>query len=73
VKAVKLLEQFPSPKRVPNVSGQSDREAFLKKQPSASLEQLDSQQGQNMTQNGQSFVLGICQNKLILSVSLLSN
>jgi hypothetical protein len=26
-----------------------------------------------MTQNGQSFVLGVCQNKLILSVSLLSN
>jgi hypothetical protein len=41
----------------------SDREAFLKKQPSASLEQLDSQQGQYMTQNGQSFVLGVCQNK----------
>jgi hypothetical protein len=40
---------------------------------SASLEQLDSQQGQYMTQNGQSFVLGVCQNKLILSVSLLSN
>jgi hypothetical protein len=51
----------------------SERKAFLKKQPSASLEQLNSQQGQNMTQNGQSFVLGICQNKLILSVSLLSN
>ena len=51
----------------------SDREAFLKKQPSASLEQLDCQQGQYKTQNGQSFVLGVCQNKLILSVSLLSN
>jgi hypothetical protein len=51
----------------------SDRESFLKKQPSASLEQLDSQQGQYMTQNGQSFVLGVCQNKLILSESLLSN
>jgi integrase len=33
----------------------SDREAFLEKQPSVSLEQLDSQQGQYMTQNGQSF------------------
>jgi hypothetical protein len=44
-------------------------EAFLKKQPYASLEQLDSQQGQYMTQNGQSFVLGVCQNKLILSVA----
>ena len=52
---------------------QSDREVFLKMQPSAFLEQLDSQQGQYMTQNGQSFVLGVCQNKLILSVSLLSN
>ena len=51
----------------------SDREAFLKKQPSASLEQLDRQQGQYMTQNGQAFVLGVCQNTLILSVSLLSN
>jgi hypothetical protein len=30
----------------------SDREAFLKKQPIISLEQLDSQQGQYMTQNG---------------------
>jgi hypothetical protein len=47
----------------------SDIEAFLKKQPSASLEQLDCQQGQYKTQNGQSFVLGVCQNKLILSVS----
>jgi hypothetical protein len=56
-----------------DVRRQSDREAFLKKQPSASLEQLDSQQGQYMTQNCQSFVLGVCQNKLILSVSLLSN
>jgi hypothetical protein len=46
---------------------------FSEKQPSASLEQLDSHQGQYMTQNGQSFVLGVCQNKLILSVSLLSN
>ena len=51
----------------------SDREAFLKKQESAFLEQLDSQQGQYMTQNGQSYVLDVCQNKLILSVSLLSN
>jgi hypothetical protein len=46
----------------------SDREAFLKEQPSASLEQLDSQQGQYMNQNCQSFVLGVCLNKLILSV-----
>jgi hypothetical protein len=38
----------------------SDREAFLRKQPSASLEQIDSQQGQYMTQNGQSFVLDVC-------------
>ena len=38
----------------------SDREVFLKKQPSASLEQLGSQQGQYMTENGQSFVLGVC-------------
>jgi hypothetical protein len=30
----------------------SDREAFLKKQPGASMEQLDSQQGHYMTQNG---------------------
>ena len=51
----------------------SDREAFLKKQPIISLEQLDSQQGQYMTQNGQSFVLDVCLNKLILSISLLSN
>ena len=51
----------------------SIREAFLKKQPSASLGQLDSQQGQYMTQNDQSCVLGVCLNKLILSVLLLSN
>jgi Na+-transporting NADH:ubiquinone oxidoreductase subunit NqrC len=44
----------------------SDGEAFLKKQPSASLEQIDSQQGQYMTQNGQSFVLGVCQNNFVL-------
>jgi hypothetical protein len=44
-----------------------------KKQPSASQEQLDCQQGQYMTQNDQYFVLGVCRSKLILSVSLLSN
>jgi hypothetical protein len=44
----------------------SDGEAFLKKQPSASLEQIDSQQWQYMTQNGQSFVLGVCQNNFVL-------
>ena len=48
-------------------------EAFLKKLPSASLEQLDSQQGYYLTQHGQSFVLCVCQSKLILSASLLSN
>jgi len=46
---------------------------FLKKQPGAFLEQLDSQQGRNMTQNGISFVPAVCQNTLILSESLLSN
>lgn len=53
------------------LSGQeSEREAFLAGQPSVSLDQLDNPQGPYMTPSGQSFVLGVTRNKLILSQPL---
>jgi hypothetical protein len=40
---------------------------------STSLEQLDNQQGRYMNLDGQYFALGVCQNRMILSESLLNN
>ncbi|CAG2223397.1 unnamed protein product [Mytilus edulis] len=50
----------------------SEREAFLREQPSVSQDQSDNLQEQCMTPNGQFSVLGVCRNRLILS-QLLSN
>ncbi|CAG2207515.1 unnamed protein product [Mytilus edulis] len=48
----------------------SEREAFLREQPSVSQDQSDNLQEQFMTPNGLSSVLGVCRSRLIHSLSL---
>ena len=48
----------------------SEREAFLREQPSVSQDQSDNLQEQFMTQNGLSSVLGVCRSRLIHSLLL---